>query len=109
MIDSGSGDAYVSRFAASDGQLQWTRVLGGTDGVDAAYAVLPAADGSVWFAGESTASDFPLVAELDDQRSEGGNGFLARFEDNEDFGDAPASYPTLLADNGARHRVGELR
>ncbi|GEM_PF-4357789 len=109
VIDSGSGDAYVSRFAASDGQLQWTRVLGGTDGVDAAYAVLPAADGSVWFAGESTASDFPLVAELDDQRSEGGNGFLARFEDNEDFGDAPASYPTLLADNGARHRVGELR
>ncbi|MGQ9607351.1 MAG: GEVED domain-containing protein, partial [Thermogutta sp.] len=48
----------------------------------------------------------PQLAVIDDPQSQ---IWILNDDGSLDYGDAPAPYPTLLADNGARHLVGSLR
>ncbi len=59
-----SGDAFVTRFAASGASLDFSTFLGGT-GYDYADAVAVDASGAVYVAGSTTSPEFPLVGAVD--------------------------------------------
>jgi hypothetical protein len=63
QANHGDLDSFVTMYAA-DGTKQWTRLAGGT-GLDAAYSVATAADGSVYIAGLTDGS-------IDEQANLGG-------------------------------------
>jgi hypothetical protein len=67
----GNWDGFVTKYAA-DGTKQWTRLAGG-NGLDQAYSVATAADGSVFIAGFTYES-------IDGQANQGGaDGFVTKY------------------------------
>ena len=80
------GDAFVARLAASGTNLQFSTYLGGAVGASgSAYsqglAVAPAADGSVYVAGNTVCTDFPVESAFAGQFGGTMDGFLARYGD----------------------------
>lgn len=71
--------AFVARLSGSGAALEWMRVLDGR-GDERCNAVAPAADGSVWAAGETDSSDLPLRDATQPAAGGGRDGWLARLE-----------------------------
>jgi uncharacterized delta-60 repeat protein len=71
QANHGDGDGFITKYAA-DGTKKWTRLAGGT-GLDQAYSVATAADGSVYVAGYTTGT-------IDGQANHGSNdGFVTKY------------------------------
>ncbi len=56
-----SGDGFVGKLASSGSSLIYLTYLGGS-GDDAVTSLYPMSDGSVWVAGSSSSTDFPVSA-----------------------------------------------
>ncbi|MDZ4803148.1 MAG: hypothetical protein SGI92_33735, partial [Bryobacteraceae bacterium] len=69
-------NGVVLKISPQGNQLVFSRLLGGS-GVDTAYAILPAQDGSIFVGGSTTSTDFPLVSAFRSTRS-GQDGFLTK-------------------------------
>jgi hypothetical protein len=55
------GDAWVGKLTASGSQIAWFSYLGGTSSEEYGLDILLAKDGSIYVAGLTTSSDFPIV------------------------------------------------
>ena len=74
---AGGSDAFVAKVASDGRTLLWSTFLGGTAD-DGALAVAAAPDGSVWVAGSTASTDFPLAGPLQTENGGDETGFLAR-------------------------------
>jgi uncharacterized protein (TIGR03437 family) len=66
------GDAYLAKLDPTGGSLAFATFLGGTDD-DGGFAVATGADGTVWVAGQSASTDFPVTSDAA-QKTMGGKG-----------------------------------
>ncbi|MBI1336224.1 MAG: choice-of-anchor D domain-containing protein [Phycisphaera sp.] len=103
---NGDADGFVVKLNTA-GQYQWSTYLGGT-GNDYGYFVAVAPDGSVYVAGETESSGW-VSGGYDTSQNGSIDAFLVRLSNTAlDYGDAPNSYHTLLASDGARHYPSSL-
>ncbi|WP_303310125.1 gliding motility-associated C-terminal domain-containing protein [Hymenobacter sp. BT730] len=73
----GASDAVVAKFPADLSNLLWSSYLGGR-GADAAYSIQIARDGSLYVAGGTNSSDFPVTAgSYQPARAGNADGFVA--------------------------------
>jgi len=98
----GLWDAFVARLDTQNGKLQYATFLGGgpsgrSRGIDNAFGVAVDAGGSVWVAGETDSSDFPVTeGALERSNVSGRKGFVVRL----DQGATKLGYGTYLSGNG---------
>ncbi len=74
---AGGADAFVAKLASDGRTVLWATYLGGT-GDDQAYGVAVDSTGSVWVAGRTTSTDFPLTNPLQASNGGGEDGFLVQ-------------------------------
>ncbi len=87
QTNSGSNDAFISRFNA-DGTKVWTKLLGGS-GSDSALSLTTGADGAVYVAGQTSSN-------LNSQVNSGGSdAFITRYNPN-----GTLSWTQLLGGSG---------
>ncbi|MBS1855041.1 MAG: SBBP repeat-containing protein [Acidobacteria bacterium] len=67
------GDAYLAKLDPSGGSLVFATFLGGTDD-DGGFALALAADGTIWVAGQSASSDFPVTSDAAQKTMAGKGG-----------------------------------
>lgn len=87
----GVSDAFVTRFATSGSQIDFSTYFGGS-AWDAAYALAVDGSGSVILTGETESGDFPLANPLQPSIGGGRDAFVARIEP----GGGPPAYSTYL-------------
>lgn len=76
-------DVFVTKLSPDGSRVLWTRLLGG-GGYESGNAIEVALDGSVYVAGQTDSSDFPVQGVAVHGRAPGGNndGFLAKLDAN---------------------------
>ncbi len=75
---SGGYDAFVARFSADGGAIDFSSYLGGS-GSDAAYAVAADTNGALWVAGQTLSLNFPVKGAMEPLNAGGYSGFVAKF------------------------------
>jgi len=75
--NSGRGDAFVVKFAAT-GSLLWSTFLGGNGG-DRGYDIETSSEGSCYVTGETFSTNFPTRNTTSDSLSSGYDAFVTKF------------------------------
>jgi hypothetical protein len=74
---SGGYDAFAVRFGAAGDTVEFCSYLGGNDS-DAGYAVATDASGSLWIAGQTLSSSFPVKSAIQAANAGGYSGFVSK-------------------------------